>query len=56
MDRTPLQDCVRFPLKESSETGQYLEALAKVSLVQESKLPSCMAASHVGLTGKPAVA
>ena len=56
MDRTPLRDCVRCNLRYSSETGQYLVALAKVSPGQESELPEWMAASHVDFKGKPAVA
>ena len=56
VDRTPLQDCVRCPLRASSETGNYFVALVKVIPGQEAKLPAWMDASHVYLTGKPAAA
>ena len=56
MNRTPLWDCVRCPLRASSETGQYLAALAKASSCQELKFLAWMAASHMDLTGKPAAA
>ena len=56
VDRTPLWDCVRCPLRDFSETGQYLAALAKVSPGQEAKFSAWMDASHVDLTGKPAAA
>ena len=56
VDRTPLRDCVRCPLRYSSEAGQYLAALVKVITGQEAKFPAWMAASHVDLTGKPAAA
>ena len=56
MDRTPLQDCVRCPLSDSTDKGKYLAALERARPGHEAKLPAWMAASQVDFTGKPEVA
>ena len=56
MDRTPLQDSVRCPLRDFTEEGKYLAALTKVRPGHEGKLPAWMAAIQVDFMGKPAAA
>ena len=49
-----LRDWVRCHLRDSTDKGKYLDALARERTGHEEKLPEWMAASQVEFMGKPA--
>ena len=51
--RTPLQEWVGCPLRDSTEEGQYLAALERVRPGNEEHLTSWVAEIQVEFTGKP---
>ena len=54
VDRTPLQERVRYPLRDSNKEGKYFTSLSRVRPGHEAKLPSWMAASQVDFSGNTA--
>ena len=56
MDRTPCDDCTIWPLRFSTERGQYFAAFEYVSPGHVAKFPFLIYLSHVDLTGNTAAA
>ena len=56
MDRTPCDDCTMWPLRVSTDCGQYFAAFEYVSPGHVAKFPFLIALIHVDFTGNPAAA
>ena len=56
VDRTPCDDCTIWPLRVSTDCGQYFAAFEYVSPGHVAKFPFLIALIHVDFTGNPAAA
>ena len=53
MDRTPCDDCTIWPLRFSTDCGQYFAAFEYVSPGHVAKFPFLIVLSHVDFAGNP---
>ena len=56
MDHTPCEDCTIWPLRVSTDCGQYFAAFEYVSPGHVANFPFLISLSHVDFTGNPAAA